>query len=778
MKNTSLILKGYKGIKLFCLTLILLCSLTSQIYSQYQTPIVSQGPLKLGQSVVTSFDPSNDGYNVVRVVDLRNRPPFQTNGHYWNSPAPNQFVGSDWTKARMGNVFGITLDDANPPNIYISRSTVFCSTLDTLEGLIYKIDGTTWAVSNYVIKNIIPGPPMMNVNWMPNTGPGLGNLCYDKWHNQIFTTNFEDGKIYRIKGSIVGNVQSVFDPFVLDPGTSPGFVPRGERMWGIGVYGNSSSDVRVYFSRWVSDRSNITGPNEIRSIALDNNGEFITGSERIEITLPLITGSTFSSPVSDIEFSNNGTMLLGERSMSSDMGSCTNNPNWAHVGRILEYLRNNISGLYYNPPVIHIVGLANYKQSSGGVDFDFGISDSLNNENSLCDSIIVGTGDYLYSSAPPPPPLSTVVYGLQITERSSGGSPNADFSQYVDLNGDLGSEDKTMSGDIDVYRKDLCSDTNCISLVSDTTYCDSSGTYYYEFRVHNNSPTKTVEQLEITVDSPKPPNYVVTVPSTINVTIGPSGTSDVQRVRMIGPGAIARTEVCYTLSAQYVNDDCPWCCYIENCIKLPDCGSCVQVLSDSLYCLNNEYFYKFTLQNGTIYDVTKIQITSPGADPITFVPQIIHFNTPIAPGQVFPNENVQVLGGVPGMTIPIRIKLFSDDFECCYIELNHTFPYCDSSSVGIQGNELNVNSYNLGQNYPNPFNPTTYISFAVPEESVVELNIFDVSGRLVQNLVNNVKYAQGVYSVKFDGSNLPSGMYYYRLKTKDFISTRKMVLMK
>lgn len=130
------------------------------------------------------------------------------------------------------------------------------------------------------------------------------------------------------------------------------------------------------------------------------------------------------------------------------------------------------------------------------------------------------------------------------------------------------------------------------------------------------------------------------------------------------------------------------------------------------------------------------------------------------------------------MTIPIRIKLFSDDFECCYIELNHTFPYCDSSSVGIQGNELNVNSYNLGQNYPNPFNPTTYISFAVPEESVVELNIFDVSGRLVQNLVNNVKYAQGVYSVKFDGSNLPSGMYYYRLKTKDFISTRKMVLMK
>ncbi|MBK7160271.1 MAG: T9SS type A sorting domain-containing protein [Ignavibacteria bacterium] len=335
-----------------------------------------------------------------------------------------------------------------------------------------------------------------------------------------------------------------------------------------------------------------------------------------------------------------------------------------------------------------------------------------------------------------------------------------------------------MSGDVDVYRKDLCGDTSCISIVSDTTYCDSSGTYFYEFTVHNNSPTRTVEQLEITVDSPHPPNYVVTVPSTLNVTIGPSGTSAVQRVRMIGPGAVARTEVCYTLSAQYMHDDCPWCCYIENCIKLPDCGSCVQVLSDSLYCSNNSYFYNFLLQNGTIYDVTKIQITSPGVDPVTFIPQIIHFATPIAPGQVFPNETVQVLGGVAGMTIPIRIKLFSDDFECCYIELSKTFSNCDSSTVIIQGNELKVDNYNLAQNYPNPFNPTTFISFAVPVESIVELNVYDISGRLIQNLINNVKYAQGIYSVKFDGSKLSSGMYYYRLKTNDYIATRKMVLIK
>lgn len=88
------------------------------------------------------------------------------------------------------------------------------------------------------------------------------------------------------------------------------------------------------------------------------------------------------------------------------------------------------------------------------------------------------------------------------------------------------------------------------------------------------------------------------------------------------------------------------------------------------------------------------------------------------------------------------------------------------------------NNYSLAQNYPNPFNPSTIISFAVPEVSIVEINIYDVSGRMVQSLINNVQYAQGFHSIRFDGSNLPSGMYYYKLKAGDYISTRKMLLIK
>ena len=252
------------------------------------------------------------------------------------------------------------------------------------------------------------------------------------------------------------------------------------------------------------------------------------------------------------------------------------------------------------------------------------------------------------------------------------------------INGDVTGSSHEIAG-YDNICMESCTDTSCVSILSDTTYCDSTGKYIYEFQIHNNSPTKYIEQLEITVDSPQPPNYVVTVPSTINFStpIPPLGASGVQRVKLIGPGASAYAEVCYTLSAQFLHDDCPWCCYIENCIKLPIC-SCAEVIQDSIYCVNDEYFYKFTLKNGTQYDVTKIQLTSPGSIPVTFVPQIFHFGTPIAPGQLFPTLTAQMIGGAAGQTIPVRIKLFSNDFECCYFELSYTLPPCDTLLMNLR----------------------------------------------------------------------------------------------
>lgn len=87
-------------------------------------------------------------------------------------------------------------------------------------------------------------------------------------------------------------------------------------------------------------------------------------------------------------------------------------------------------------------------------------------------------------------------------------------------------------------------------------------------------------------------------------------------------------------------------------------------------------------------------------------------------------------------------------------------------------------NFSLSQNYPNPFNPTTKISFDLSKESKIQLSVFDISGRLVQTIINNETYNAGSYSVQFNGSSLSSGVYFYRLTSGEFTQTKKMMLVK
>jgi photosystem II stability/assembly factor-like uncharacterized protein len=87
------------------------------------------------------------------------------------------------------------------------------------------------------------------------------------------------------------------------------------------------------------------------------------------------------------------------------------------------------------------------------------------------------------------------------------------------------------------------------------------------------------------------------------------------------------------------------------------------------------------------------------------------------------------------------------------------------------------NSYSLFQNYPNPFNPFTTISYTVKELSLVQIKVYDVLGNEIISLVNNEKQ-KGNYSIKFDGSDLPSGVYLYSLRVNDFLDCKKMILLK
>ncbi|MFZ4591511.1 MAG: T9SS type A sorting domain-containing protein [Ignavibacteria bacterium] len=87
------------------------------------------------------------------------------------------------------------------------------------------------------------------------------------------------------------------------------------------------------------------------------------------------------------------------------------------------------------------------------------------------------------------------------------------------------------------------------------------------------------------------------------------------------------------------------------------------------------------------------------------------------------------------------------------------------------------NAYSLSQNYPNPFNPMTNVKFSIVNAGDVMIVVYDIQGREVQTLVNE-RLNAGTYEVKFDGSMLTSGVYFYKMVTGGFTETKKMLLIK
>jgi hypothetical protein len=99
------------------------------------------------------------------------------------------------------------------------------------------------------------------------------------------------------------------------------------------------------------------------------------------------------------------------------------------------------------------------------------------------------------------------------------------------------------------------------------------------------------------------------------------------------------------------------------------------------------------------------------------------------------------------------------------------------TSIEDISNDFYPEEFNLLQNYPNPFNPSTKIRYAVPRNEFVNLTVYNALGEIVATLVNEQKTA-GSYEILFDASELPGGVYFYKLATNNFTSTRKMILLK
>ena len=138
---------------------------------------------------------------------------------------------------------------------------------------------------------------------------------------------------------------------------------------------------------------------------------------------------------------------------------------------------------------------------------------------------------------------------------------------------------------------------------------------------------------------------------------------------------------------------------------------------------------------------------------------------------------VQIVG--PSVSVPPHVASF--------------FLLDDVALVGSAGVEQGTPAVplaaSLEQNYPNPFNPGTRIQYSLPSQSseyaegrvgvgsLVTLKVFDVLGREVATLVNEEK-KPGTYEVSFDASSLPSGVYYYRLQSGNFVDTKKLTVLK
>ena len=114
-----------------------------------------------------------------------------------------------------------------------------------------------------------------------------------------------------------------------------------------------------------------------------------------------------------------------------------------------------------------------------------------------------------------------------------------------------------------------------------------------------------------------------------------------------------------------------------------------------------------------------------------------------------------------------------NQFRLKQIDLDGSLTYSGIVDFYIEA----PNQFIVYQNYPNPFNPTTTITYSLTKDSFVTLKIFNELGREVKTLVSENKLP-GKYEIKFNGKNLSSGVYFYKITAGDFTDTKKLIILK
>jgi hypothetical protein len=365
-------------------------------------PLFAQEPLRPGEAFVTRFSGTRPGAGgpvidingtVGSIIDLRapGKPP---QGQHWIDEPQRNPVSA----GQVGQVFGVALDDATPPNIYLAATSAFglhraSNNAIWMPGLfgeggpgaIYRLDAANGYAPRLFATIVLSG--------RPNSGAALGNLAYDRINKQLLVSDLETGMVHRIRAAD-GSDLGVFDhgtqgrsafldvetgqqgqlpPIAFDPSSQAhiadcptrfdqtpqcwNFAASGRRIWGLAVQRNpAGNETRLYYAVWSgpafdlaawNQQSEDDKRNSVWSVRLGPDGGF-AGDVRREFIVPDfftkpqdIARAGYSQPVSDIAFAPCGprpVMLVAERGGIRNLGLSAQNPfATPHEARALRY---------------------------------------------------------------------------------------------------------------------------------------------------------------------------------------------------------------------------------------------------------------------------------------------------------------------------------------------------------------------------------------------------------------------------------------------------------
>lgn len=706
-------------------------------------------PLKPGMAVATCasfFSPVAGSDFVIGVMDVRN-PPANLRGQNW-SPPMYHGPRDSWTSRNLGQVFGICLDEAG--NIYTTATTCYGSGFAGIPlvgpagpGGVYKLDGQTGEISTFAS--------------LPNSGPALGNICYDRDHDQFFVTNFEDGKLYRL--SPTGTVLSAFDFYKPDDGTD-GVAPLGERPWGVAVYAN-----RVYYGVWWTDflipvqiRNN-----EVRSVGLDEHGEFLN-DDRNEFDIQPIPGLAGASAVSDITFSSTGRMIVAERSMMSESSPL------AHHSRVMEY--DGVPGGWTYLQEFQIgnfdAGSGGHSNTAGGVDFGYGGYDSTGKESIGCDEAVWATGDALRFPGHNPDGGIDHVYGVARIP-ASGNTPGnvATTSHYIDLDGNLSQQAKTLIGDVEVLRYTCYPpDTLTYTCELDTAQLHAPrGAAYRWTPAEGLSCTTCPEPLAF-------PNS--TTVYTVEVTDAHGAVTRFTRTVLATPTDIYRTDIGEPEIIEDRRISVP-------VLIAPDPASmgarrfiATITYPENFLLLENgvppslESLLKGTIAEGWTINVLEARSGFLRVECIA-PPGFSHLSDS---GTILRMEFRQLLADT-SMQSPLSVAISFPDNGCVnVVEAADTIDY---QICGLNGRLMEFARHKYFLNLaPSVVTDQTHLHFSLAFDSPTLIELFDVAGTRVAVLLDR-DLSAGEFYLTWKPT-LPSGVYYLRITSGSWSESRRLVI--